>query len=146
MKIETLTRQREFWGRVVLFLLGTAILGTVYIFQRISLAELLGQFSPNSVFAINRALRLIFNDFACFLIIFALFKEAKYLRIAFWVFMAELLVMLPAYLFIKLSLEGDSEISSPLLSQIHRLIVNPMLMILLIAGFLYQRFRRPIPR
>lgn len=139
MKSANLKLPPELWIRATLFVTGIAILGFVYVFQRINLAVLLGDFHPNVVFVINRTARLILNDVACFLIIFALFRENKYLKIAFWVFLFELLVILPVYLLVKLSLEGDSEISSPLLSQVHRLIVNPMLMILLIAGFVYQR-------
>lgn len=126
--------------RVVLFGTGVSILGAVYLFQRFSIAGFIGQLSPEAVFVVNRTARLVLNDVACLMIILAVFREAKYLKIAFWVFLVELLVILPAYLVTKLSLEGDSEISSPLLSQVHRLIVNPMLMILLMAGFLYQRF------
>ncbi|MEX2234241.1 MAG: exosortase F system-associated protein [Cyclobacteriaceae bacterium] len=139
MKSANLKPLPELWIRATLFLTGIAILGLVYLFQRINLAVLLGDFHPNVIFVINRTTRLILNDLACFLIIFALFRENKYLKIAFWVFLFELLVILPVYLVVKLSLEGDSEISSPLLSQVHRLIVNPMLMILLMAGFIYQR-------
>lgn len=95
---------------------------------------------PNAIFALNRTARLTLNDLACFLIILAVFREKKYLKLAFFVFLVELMVILPVYLVVKLGLEGDSEISSPLLSQVHRLIVNPMLMILLMAGFLYQRY------
>lgn len=124
---------------MILFGVGVAILTAVYLFQRINLAGLLVDLHPNLIFVINRTARLIVNDLACFLIIFALFWQKKYLKVAFWVFLTELLVILPVYLVVKLTLEGDSEISSPLLSQVHRLIVNPMLMILLIAGFFYQR-------
>ncbi len=140
MKSATLKRQPEFRVRAFFFMAGMAILGMVYIFQRINLAGFLGEISPNVIFIINRTARLIINDLACFLIIFAVFNERKYLKIAFWVFLVEMLFILPLYLVVKLSMEGDSEISSPLLSQVHRLIVNPMLMILLIAGFLYQRY------
>lgn len=140
MKSALLRLPHRFWLRAGLLLAGVFILGAVYVFQRLNLAGFLGSFHPNVIFAINRTARLILNDFACLLIIFALFREAKYLKIAFWVFLIELLVILPLYLAIKLSLEGDSEISSPLLSQVHRLIVNPMLMILLIGGFLFQRY------
>jgi len=80
------------------------------------------------------------NDALCLLLIYSLFREKKYLRIAFLVLCFEFLVMLPLYLIVKLNLEGPSEISSPLLSQIHRLIVNPMLMLILIVGFYYQSF------
>jgi exosortase F-associated protein len=75
------------------------------------------------------------------MIIWAVFQEQKYVKVAWYVFLIEVLVILPVYFAIKLSLEGDSEISSPLLSQIHRMIVNPMLMFLLMAGFFYQRMK-----
>jgi exosortase F-associated protein len=140
MKAATLKLRPRFCLRCCLFLIGTAILAAVYIFQGINPSAILRDFHPNAVFIVNRIIRLILNDLACFLIILALFRERKYLILAFWVFLLELLLILPLYLALKLALEGPSEISSPLLSHIHRLIVNPMLMILLIAGFFYQRF------
>lgn len=78
------------------------------------------------------------NDGACLLIIYGLFQNRDYVRVAFYLFLAELFLFLPVYLLFKLTLEGDSELSSPLLSQIHRLIVNPVLMFLLMVGFYYQ--------
>lgn len=131
----------NFFLRSCLFLAGIVILAAVYIFQRTDAAGVFGDFPTNTIFALNRTIRLILNDVGCLLIILAVFREKKYLQVAFGVFLIELFALLPVYLLIKLSTEGDSEISSPLLSQIHRLIVNPMLMILLIAGFFYQRFR-----
>jgi hypothetical protein len=91
-------------------------------------------------------LRLLANDLICFFMISSIFKEKSYRQIAFVVFMIELLVILPIYLFLKLSLEGTSEISSPLLSFIHRLIVNPTLMILTGIGLAYQKFIFPTLR
>jgi len=124
------------------------VLFAVYIFQQFNVAALLcdvmpGQTCPferNTVFVINRTVRVLLNDAACMVLIFAIFKQKKYLQVAFYVFLFEALVLLPAYFMLKLSLEGDSEISSPLLSQIHRMIVNPTLMIVLIIAFAYQRF------
>lgn len=84
---------------------------------------------------------MVINDLACFVIIWALFEQKKYLRLAWYLFLIELLVILPLYFAVKLTIEGDSEISSPLLSQIHRLIVNPVLMFLLIFGFTYQKLK-----
>lgn len=139
MRTGTLKSQHDFWLRSGLIAAGLAILAGVYIFQRMDLAGFLGNFHPNVRFIINRTVRLILNDTACFLIIMAVFREPKYLKIAFVVFLIEILVLFPFYLAIKLILEGASEISSPLLSQVHRLVVNPMLMFLLMAGFLYQR-------
>lgn len=131
--------------RILLTCLGLGILLTMYLSQRFNFAALLldvPSTHPYLIFVFNKTLRLIVNDAACFIIILAIFQETRYLRLSFYVFLIELLLILPVYFFIKLSLEGDSEISSPLLSQIHRLIVNPTLMILLMIGFFYQQHRR----
>lgn len=133
--------------KVLLISLALLILVVVFIFQRFNYAHLISSAlgfqieNPNTVFVVNKTIRLVLNDTACMLLIFALFRQAKYLTLAFYLFLVELFFLLPFYLFVKLSLEGDSEISSPLLSQVHRLIVNPLLMFLLIAGFIYQRIR-----
>jgi exosortase F-associated protein len=122
---------------------GALVLACTYVFQHFPYATYLGvheSTSPNLTFIVNRIVRMVLNDSACLLLIYALFRERKYLRVAFLVFCMELLIILPVYLTVKLYLEGPSEISSPLLSQVHRLIVNPMLMIILIFGFYYQRW------
>ncbi|MEQ1585527.1 MAG: exosortase F system-associated protein [Cyclobacteriaceae bacterium] len=119
----------------------------VYVFQQVSYASWLNYLlpkslsvnHPNTVFIINRTTRLIVNDGACMLLIWGFFKETKYLKAAFLVFCIELLIILPIYFVVKLNLEGPSEISSPLLSQIHRIIVNPLLMFILMVAFYYQK-------
>ena len=128
---------------------GLLVLILVYLFQGFSYALLVGELvmdnpgalHPDTVFIINKTVRLIVNDLACMLLILAIFRRKSYLLIALYVFLFELFILLPAYFAIKLSLEGDSEISSPLLSFVHRLIVNPMLMLVLMAGFFYQHSR-----
>jgi exosortase F-associated protein len=145
MKIATVMPRPSWAIRISLFLIAVSILVFTYVFQHVGFAGFIGlkrDVHPNIVFATNRALRMILNDMACFILIYLFFEEKKYLKLAFLVFLVEFLVVLPIYLVIKLSLEGDSEISSPLLSQIHRLIVNPTLMILLMLGFFYQKYRK----
>ena len=71
--------------------------------------------------------------------IYAIFYDKKYVKVGGMIQLIEMFVILPIYFVIKLTVEGDSEISSPLLSQIHRLIINPVLMVLLMIGFYYQR-------
>jgi len=115
-----------------LIVLSLMILVTVYVFQHFSYADLWNKVAPSSleitapnfIFIINKTTRLILNDFACILLIFSIFHNKIYLRAAFYLFLVELLIMLPVYFILKLNLEGDSELSSPLLSQIHRLIYN----------------------
>jgi exosortase F-associated protein len=133
-----------------LLALSMCILVAAYLLQRFSYADALNgilpgvlQIShPHAVFVVNKTIRLVLNDIACILLIHAFFRSKPHLTIAFYLFLIELLIILPLYFFIKLSMEGDSEISSPLLSHIHRLIVNPLLMVLLVIGFLIQRLKQ----
>lgn len=121
-----------------------AIMGAMYVFQRVDFLKMLTagstDFHPYTYFIVNKSIRFLINDLCCILIVTACFREQKYLRAAVIVFIIEILIILPVYFSIKLTLEGDSEISSPLLSQIHRLIVNPILMIVLIFSFFYQEW------
>jgi hypothetical protein len=130
---------------------GLFALALVYVFQRTNYGLLLFEglgITPNEnwIFVINKSLRLVANDLICFFMIFSIFKEKNFRQVAVVVFMIELLVILPIYLLLKLNLEGTSEISSPMLSFIHRLIVNPTLMILTGMALAYQKFIFPTLR
>jgi len=132
------------WIAVFVSLAGLAL---IYLFQQFDYFDLIRRVvgadtdsDPNVPFIVNRTLRLILNDLLCLVLILNFFHDSRFTRVAMYVFLAELFLLLPAYLAIKLTLEGPSEISSPLLSPIHRMIVNPLLMVILIAGFYYQRW------
>ncbi len=115
-------------------------LASTYLFQEFDYSSLVGQLEGFSKFIFNKSIRFIINDVACLLLIAAIFRKSSYLRLSALVFILELVVLLPLYFVMKLSIEGDSEISSPLLSQLHRMIINPLLMIVLILGFIYQDY------
>ena len=124
--------------RISILALSILVLIFVYLFQRLNYYQLVfGEifYHPYLVFVFNKFVRLTINDTACLMIIYALFYDKAYMKVGVIVQVFEMFLVLPIYFAIKLTLEGDSEISSPLLSQIHRLIVNPMLMLLLIIGF-----------
>ena len=133
-----------------LIALSFVLLLTIYLSQGFSLAEAINSVlpeslvigNPHAIFILNKTARLILNDLVCMFLIYVLFQNKIYLQAAFYLFLIELFIILPIYFIVKLNLEGDSELSSPLLSQIHRLIVNPLLMFLLILGFVYQRLKR----
>lgn len=130
-------------SRVSLASLALLLLLSVYVFQRIDVSSFLGypdQGVSGLHFIINRTIRFLLNEVGCLFLIMSIFNKEKYLRIGFYLFMFEFFILLPIYFIMKLSLEGDSEISSPLLSQLHRMIVNPLLMIILILGLVYQDF------
>jgi exosortase F-associated protein len=84
----------------------------------------------------------VINDLCMLLIIHVWFTSKAITKLAWRVMLVDSLLLLPLYLALKLGLEGDSEISSPLLSQLHRVIVNPTLMILIIPGVYFGRLKR----
>jgi exosortase F-associated protein len=95
--------------------------------------------SANAQFIFNRTLRFLINDLSVILLIYVIFESRGLVKIAFFVQLFGLFIVLPLYFYFKLTLEGPSEISSPLLSFIHRIVVNPILMLLLIPAFYYQK-------
>ena len=128
-------------GRAILWMIAFAGLSFVYLFQQSDIVYWITQNRnhPYLHFIINRGVRLLLNDIFMLLFIASWFKEGSITKLALVIQLIDFFLLLPLYLFIKLTWEGDSEISSPLLSQFHRLIVNPTLMILLIPAVYFQR-------
>lgn len=127
------------WTLIVIAFLG---LGVVFLFQSVDWLELLCpgcSFHPNTRFAVKRIVRVLLNDSFMLLFIHVWFADRSITRLALIVQAIDTLILLPLYLVVKLSIEGDEEISMPFLSQLHRLIVNPTLMVLLIPAVYYQR-------
>src|SRR5690349_12834848 len=113
---------RSFW-------LGLSVAGLagVFLFQHVDVVALFCDCSvhPNVHFAVRKFVRVLLNDSFMLLFIHAWFYESRITKIAWYIQLIDTLVLFPLYLLLKLSMEGHSEISSPLLSQFHRLIVNP---------------------
>ena len=118
---------------------------TMYMLQRANYSGLVYNAlgfdlpSENTQFILNRTFRFLVNDLSVILLIYVIFESSGLVKIAFYVQLFGLLIILPLYFYFKLSLEGPSEISSPLLSFIHRVVVNPIIMLLLIPAFYYQK-------
>jgi exosortase F-associated protein len=128
--------------RVVLVLISLVGLAVVFLFQHASWLQgwISQQQNPNLFFAVQRILRVLLNDGLMTLMLVGWFASRNVFKMALIVQAIDLFILLPIYLAIKLSIEGNTEISSPLLSQFHRLIVNPTLLILLIPAVYFQRF------
>ncbi|HMJ67980.1 MAG TPA: hypothetical protein VK508_03760 [Cyclobacteriaceae bacterium] len=144
MAEETLKDLKPAFSSNTLFLMAIAIggLAMVFLFQNADVLDLLCgdcSFHPYTRFVVKKTLRVFLNDSFMLLFIHALFRDPSVTKLAWYIQLADTLILLPLYLFIKLSYEGDAEISIPLLSQFHRLIVNPTLMVLLIPAVYYQR-------
>lgn len=128
-----------------LLLLITAITGLalIYLMQESLVLSSWFHFeiSANTDFVFKKLIRVTLNDLCMLLFLYAWFNNKSITQLGLWVQAIDTFVLLPIYLLTKLTFEGTSEISTPLLSQWHRLIVNPTLMLLLIPAIYYQRFK-----
>jgi exosortase F-associated protein len=95
-------------------------------------------FFPRFVF--NRTVRFVVNDLLVLLLIYALFREKKYILFALLVQAAGLIFVLLPYFFIKYHFP---HYNGPLVSFLHRLVFNPLLMLLLIPAFYLQQSAKP---
>ncbi|MCA6073407.1 exosortase F system-associated membrane protein [Fulvivirga sedimenti] len=123
--------------RVILLVVGMIGLLLVYLLQN-DIADLGKNMAGKGfwAFATGRAIRFILNDVFALLIIFALFFERKYIIFAIYVQLAGMVLILFPYLILKYHMPGYN---GPLISFLHRLVLNPLLLLLLIPAFWYQR-------
>jgi exosortase F-associated protein len=133
-------RPRQLTDYVVLIFAVSGVVLT-FLFQDFSFLDAL-ILSGQSRFIARKILRVFLNDLFMLIFIANWFKDRQVTRFAFYVQLIDGLFLLPLYLSIKIAWEGTSEISSPLLSQLHRLIINPTLMILLIPAVYFQELHR----
>lgn len=138
------------WRRIAFIIVGVIGLGLVYLFQNyLDFYSIIFEFrAPGRIdylhetevqafpFIVNKAIRYLLNDLFSIAIIYGLFYERKYARFAVYVMFFGLLVLLPIYLYIFLQ---QPEGFSSMLSHLHRVVMNPVLMMLLIPAFFYQK-------
>lgn len=117
---------------------GISILGlaAVFIFQQVDLAAAMGVKENLSRFFVNRTIRFFLNDLFTIGLIYALFSERKYVLFALYVQVAGVVLFLIPYFILKLYLPTYN---GPLISFLHRLILNPTLLMLLIPALYLQR-------
>lgn len=129
------------------WILVAGVLGLVlvYVFQMQLFYEPFqpGVYAPPSsiknfnrpLYIIGKIIRYLLNDGFGLLIIWGLFGNKMYMRFAVLVFFFGLLILLPAYLLLVLAFYEQSH---TFLNHLHRLVLNPVLMMLLIPAFYYQ--------
>jgi exosortase F-associated protein len=117
----------------------TAGLIAVFLFQQIDIAAMLNFASrPIDRFLINRTFRFLLNDGLAIGIIWGIFSERKYLIFALWTQLIGMVFFLVPYFVLKLY---HPFYNGPLISYLHRLILNPTLLLLLIPAFYYQKIK-----
>lgn len=122
--------------RIGVGIFSVAGLVLVFLFQRLDVAILLGVEQNVWRFIINRSIRFIINDALAIMLIYALFYERKYVLFSVWVQLFGMVLILVPYFIIKFNFPGYN---GPLISFLHRLVLNPTLLLLLIPAFYYQK-------
>jgi len=123
--------------RIVVGVFSLAGLIAVFLFQRIDVAGFLGVGEPAiNKFLINRTIRFLLNDAFAIGLIYSLFAERKYVIFSIYVQLAGVILFLIPYFILKIYFPSYN---GPLISFLHRLILNPTLLMLLIPAFYYQR-------
>jgi exosortase F-associated protein len=129
--------------RLLLISLSILALTAIFLFQGFNFAKLIipdiGLMSKIFVFNTNKAIRFILNDIFSIMLIYALFKERRYVMFACLVQIVGMVCILFPYLILKTYYPAYN---GPLISYLHRLVVNPLLLILLIPAFYYQRMQK----
>ncbi|MBL7858452.1 MAG: exosortase F system-associated protein [Cyclobacteriaceae bacterium] len=117
---------------------GICVMGllTVFLFQQTNLAKLcMPEVKPVYAFLVNRTIRFFLNDLFAIGLIYALFVERKYVVFSIWVQVAGTVFILIPYFILKLYFPGYN---GPMISFLHRLILNPIVLLLLIPAFYAQ--------
>jgi exosortase F-associated protein len=127
----------KYYIRAAIGAVSVLMLLAIFLYQRIDVAAYmnLGEETVHR-FLINRTIRFVLNDVFAIGLIFALFGERKYVVFALWVQLAGMILFLFPYFILKLNFP---RYNGPLISFLHRLILNPTLMLLLIPAFYYQK-------
>jgi exosortase F-associated protein len=124
--------------RIEVGLISIAGMVMVFLFQRIDVASLLGVGEPAIYrFLINRTIRFLLNDAFAIGLIYALFEERKYVIFSLYVQVAGIVLFLLPYFVLKIYFPGYN---GPMISFLHRLVLNPTLLMLLIPAFYYQKY------
>jgi exosortase F-associated protein len=111
----------------------------IFIFQGVDVAEIFTAVEPGiGRFLINRSLRFLLNDACVIGLIYALFSDRKYVVFSLYVQVFGMIFILAPYFVIKVRFP---QYNGPLVSFLHRLVLNPTLLLLLIPAFYYQRSR-----
>ena len=123
--------------RWIIGVIGLAGLLVVFLLQRMDVAAYL-DVGTTAIhrFLVNRTIRFLLNDLFMIALIYALFVERKYVVFALWVQLAGVIFFLVPYYILKLYFPNYN---GPLISYLHRLILNPILLLLLIPAFYYQK-------
>jgi exosortase F-associated protein len=124
--------------RVFLIFISLTGLGIIFIGQRFDYSLLFSNsINAENQFIINRSIRFLLNDNLVLLLIYALFYDRKYVKFGLAVEVVGFFCLLIPYFILRFY----TDIDHMYISFIHRLIINPTLMVLLIPAIYLQRIK-----
>ncbi len=134
-------------NRKIAISLGIIGLVFVYILQRLLFYDPFVDFIYNPIsdnypelstgkYIMSKLLRFVLNDGFAIAIIYGFFGLGKYVKFAALIFLVGLLILLPAYLIMVIFFYPETY---SFLNHLHRLVLNPVLMMLLIPAFYAQK-------
>lgn len=113
----------------------------LFLFQRTNFASWLMIDNNTATFIFNKAFRFVVNDTLMIGVIYSLFAQKRFIVFALIVQVIGVLFVFFPYIVLKLYFHTGN---GPLVSFLHRLIINPTLMILLIPAFWLQLKKQKI--
>ena len=123
-------------NRILLILCGGLLVG-FYLFQKPIMEWLTpDQLEGYTAFSVKKVIRFIINDIMMIGVIYGLFGRVEYVKVAVVVQVFGLIFLLIPYLLLKYYLGGYN---GPMISFLHRLVLNPLLMILLIPALYFHK-------
>ena len=90
-------------------------------------------------YVFSKLFRFLLNDSLAILIIYGFFGPGKYVKFAAYILLFGLVVLLPLYLVLVVFFYPETY---SFLNHLHRLVLNPVLMMLLIPAFYSQKANR----
>lgn len=132
---QTGMKSDRFLFRIILGVFACSGLASVYLFQDLGIGASLLPEEPGLRFIMVKTFRFLVNDLFAIGLIWSIFPGRGYLITALFVQLFGLIFFLIPYFILKVGFGyGDG----PLISFLHRLILNPTLLLLLIPAFLFQ--------
>jgi len=123
--------------RIFIGVLSVIGLVLVFLLQRVDIATMVGVGNAAiDRFLFNRTIRFLLNDAFTLGLIYALFVERKYIIFSLYVQVAGVVFFLLPYFVLKIYFPSYN---GPMISFLHRLVMNPTLLMLLIPAFYYQK-------
>lgn len=134
-----MSRKDLLW-RIILGVFALTCLIAIFIWQKTNVAAFLGVRDGIVQFLVNRSIRFFLNDALTIILLYAIFYNRKSVLFAIYVQLAGTILLFVPYCLLKVAFPIYD---GPLISFLHRLVINPVILLLLIPA-LYLRDKQNV--